>query len=322
MIKLCRIVGVAVLVALAGAAAAQQPYPNRPIRLLVPYPPGGGTDSLARLVAQKLTDAWSQQVVVDNRPGGNTVIATEALAKSPADGYTIMLMAMDHTIVPNLQPTPYDPIADFSPVATVTSSEFVLVATPSLPANNLQELIALAKSRPATLNYASAGTGGSIHLASETFNLRAGISTRHIPYKGFGAILGDLIAGRVQLFFGVPIAVTPHVKAGKLKAIAISGETRSALLPQVPTFTEAGLPGLDIRLWYGVIAPAATPKDIVDKLSTEIRRVLTIPEVNDKLVNQGMQPFISSPEQFATLIRTDVARFAKLIKTVNIKLEN
>lgn len=309
--------------AFAGFAAAQQPYPNKPIRFILPFAPGGSTSILARLIGQKFTESWGQQVIVDNRPGGNTVIGTEALARSAPDGYTIIMVSSSHAINANLSLyTPYDPIKDFAPVATVASNEQLLVLHPSITATNLQELIALAKSKPGQLNYASAGTGGVLHLAGEMFSIMAGVKLNHIPYKGTGHALSDLLGGQVQLYFSPPINLLPQIKAGKLKAIAISGQSRLSALPQVPTFSEAGLPGFDAKFWQGVLAPAGTPKPIVDKLSSEIARILAMPDISEKLASQGAAPFISTPEQFAALIKADMARYAHVIKTANIKLEN
>ncbi len=316
-----RILTAGVLIAIAGLAAAQQVYPSKSIRFIVPFPPGGTTDQLARLIGQKLTESWGQQVIVDNRPGGNTIIGSEALVKSPADGYTIFLTSIAHVIIPSLLPTPYDAIKDFAAVATIASNELVLVLHPSVPANTLQELIALAKSKPGQLNYASSGSGTINHLAGELLSIRTGIKMQHVPYKGAGPALADLIGGQVQMFINHPITLIPYIKSGKVKAISISGETRLSVLPQVPTFGEAGLPGFDLKNWVGVAAPAATPKAIIDKLSAEIARILVKPEVKEKLVGQGMDPFISSPEQAAALMKADLAKFIKVIKAANIKID-
>jgi len=316
-----RIVMAGVLTAVAGTTAAQQSYPSKPIRFMTPFVPGGTTTILARLVGQKLTESWGQQVVVDNRPGGNTVIGTEALAKSAPDGYTILLTGSSHTLIPQLQTVSYDPIKDFAPVATLAKTETVLVINASVPANNLQEFIALAKSKPGQLNYATPSTGGPLHLATEMFNIMAGTKMQHIAYKGAGQGLIDLIGGQVQLYFITSAAYVPHSKNGKLRAIATTGETRMAALPAVPTFAEAGLPGFDMRTWFGVLAPAGTPKAIIDKLATEIARYLTQPDFKEKLISQGADPFVLTPEQYAALMKADMAKFAKVIKTANIKLD-
>jgi len=313
----------ALLVGLSGAAVAQQPYPSKPIHFIVPFPPGGSTDPTARMVAQKLAAKWGQPVIVDNRPGGNTVIGTDAVAKASPDGYTILLATTPFVTSPSLLPfVPYDPVKDFEAVATIAKNRHVLVLNPTVAANTLQEFIALAKSKPGQLNYASTGVGGTTHLAGELFNIMVGTKLQHIPYKGSGPALSDLIGGQVQLSFQIPISAIPHILSGKLKALAITGENRLALLPQVPTFAEAGLPGYDISGWYWIVAPARTPKAVVDKLSNEIAAILVMPDIQQNLAKQGIEPVISTPEQFAALIRSEIARYAKIIKTANIKLEN
>ena len=318
-----RILAVGFVLAFAGSAAAQQVYPNKPIRLITPYAPGGSTTILARMVGQKLSENWGQQVVVENRPGGNTVIGTESLAKSPPDGYTIMLTSNTLVINPNLMPNlPYDPVKDFAPIGTVSRVEYVLVVHPSVPASTLQEFIALAKASPGRLNYATPGSGGPGHLATELFSVMTGVKMQHIPYKGGGAVIIDIVGGQVQLCFATPLEFTPHINSGKLRALAVSGDARLPSLPEVPTFAEAGLRGLDIAFWQGILAPAGTPKAIIDKLSAELMRFLALPDTREKLIFQGMEPFINTPEQFAALIKADQAKFAKLIKAANIKLEN
>jgi len=317
-----RMVTIGALMAIAGSVGAQQTYPGKPIRLIVPYPPGGGTDTLVRVLVPKMSERLGQQVVIENRPGGNTIIGSEALVKSLPDGYTILAVSASHAVNASLVPTPYDAVKDFAPVATLSSFGVVLVLSPSMPVNNLQELIALAKSRPAQLNYASTGTGGTQHLAGELFNIMAGVKVQQIPYKGGAPAFTDLIGGQVQMMFAVPTVSTQYVRSGKLKAVAVSGETRLRALPQVPTFTEAGLPGFDMTNWYGILAPAATPSAIIDKLSAETAKVLAVPEIKDKLLSQGLDAFISTPAQFATLIKADIAKFGKVVKAANIKMEN
>ena len=308
-------------VLLATAAAAQQAYPARPIRLIVPYAPGGSTDVLARLIGPKITESWGQTVVVDNRPGGNTMIGTQALTKAAPDGYTLLMMAIAHTIIPNLMPTPYDPIRDFAPVATIGRGELLLVVHPSVSANTLQELIALAKARPGQLNYASASTGGPLHLAGELFNMLAGVRTQHIPYKGGGPAMLDLLGGHVQMMFSPPPEALPNVRSGKLKPIAISGPARSGVVPQVPTFAEAGMPDFTVKNWFGVLAPAGTPAPIVQRISAELARILALPDIRERLQNLGMEAYISTPEQFGALMRSDFALYGKIIKAANIRLE-
>ncbi len=318
-----RLLMAGMLMGLAASVAAQQDYPGKPIRFITPFAPGGSTSIVTRLIGQKLTESWGQQVIVDNRPGGNTIIGTEVLAKSPPDGYAIILVLNSHIINPLLIANlPYDTIKDFAPVATVVSAEYLLVISPAVPANTLQEFIALAKSKPGQLNYASGGSGGVTHLASELFNMTVGAKIQHIPYKGTGPALTDLMGGQVQMYLCNPAGAIPHVKNGRLKAIAVSGKNRLQALPQVPTFEEGGLPGLNARTWQGVLAPAGTPKPIINKLSSEMAKIMVMPDIKDKLVSQGLQPFYSNPEQFAALMKADMAMFAKVIKAANIKLEH
>ena len=316
----CTLVVVLAALLTPALALAQQAYPGKPIRFICPYPAGGSTSVLARLIGQKLTENWGQQVLVDSRGGGNTIIGTEALAKSAPDGYTISMVDPHLSVNPSLYAKlPYDSIKDFAPVGTLISYENFLVVHPSVPANNLQELIALAKSKPGKLNYATSGV--TMQLRSELFNILAGTQIQHIPYKGGGPAVTDLLGGQVDMTFGVPINVISHVKNGKLKGIAVSGKTRLSALPQVPTFTEAGLPGYNVTSWYGVVVPAGTPKEIIQKLSTEIARILVLPDIKEKLDSQGFEPFVSTADEFAALIKEDTTKYARIIKTANIKLE-
>ena len=319
--RITQTIAIFAFMTMAGIASAQQTYPNKPIRFIVLFPPGGANNVLARIVGQKLTESWGQPVIVENRPGGNTVIGSEHVAKSAPDGYTIMLMSVTHVINPSLFPTPYDAIRDFAPVATISNTPLILALNPAVPANNLQEFIALAKSKPGQLNYATPGSGGINHIAAEVFTSMAGVKLQHIPYKGSAQAMTDVIGGQVHLTFQGPINVAPHIKSGKLRALGVSGESRLTALPQLPTFTEGGLPGYDVQIWYGVLAPAGTPRDIVNKLSGEIAKMLTLPDMKDNLLNQGMAPLINNPDQFGALMKTDLARFARIIKSANIKFE-
>ena len=318
--NLLRCLGAAVAFSLAGAALAQG-FPNRAIRLVTPYAAGSSPDTIARMIGPKLTDAWGQSVIVDPRPGGNTVIGTDAVAKSKPDGYTLLLISTTHALNGLLESKlPYDTVKDFAPVATIASSELVLVVHPSVPANNLKEFIAFAKAKPGAVSYATASAGGPTHLAPELLSMMAGLKMLHVPYKGSGPAVIDLVGGQVNLYFSAPISVISHINAGKLRAIAISGESRSPVLPAVPTFTEAGLPGFDMRFWYGVLAPAGTPKDVLDKLSSEIGRIIVAPDMKEKLASQGADPFVNSPEKFVGIIQSDMARYDKVIKAASIKL--
>ncbi|MFH1558318.1 MAG: tripartite tricarboxylate transporter substrate binding protein [Pseudomonadota bacterium] len=315
-----QLVTAALLMALTGGVVAQQAYPNKTIRLIVPFPPGGGVTIIARLIAPKLMEGLGQPVIVDNRPGGNTIIGTEAVAKAAPDGYTLLMISSAHVInhftLPNL---PYDSFKDFAPVATSYKSRYILIAHPSLPANNLREFIAPAKARPGQLNYSSSGTGGVQHLAGELFSVTAGVKIEHIPYKGGGPAITDLLGGQVEFSFQPLSTVFIHVKAGRLKALAVPDEVRAPLLPQVPTFAEAGLPGFHVSSWGGVLAPARTPRAIIDKLSAEIGRILATPDMQKQLVNQGQEALISTPEQFASMMKEEMTKIAALVKVVHIK---
>jgi tripartite-type tricarboxylate transporter receptor subunit TctC len=315
------VVTAGMLLVLSCAATAQQGYPNRPIRFISPYAPGGSTSFMARLVGQHLTERWGQNVIVDNRPGGNTIIGIETLARSAPDGYTILLVTTTHAILSSITRTPYDPVKDFAPVATIGIAPQVLVLNTAVPANTVQEIIALAKSRPGQLNFASSGAGGPTHLSGELFNIVAGVRTQHIPYKGAGPAMIDLIGGHVQMFYSVPVNILAHVHGGKLKAVAVTGKTRLTALPQMPTFAEAGLPGFDVKTWNGVLAPAATPKAIVDKLSAEIGAMLALPNIKEKLDGIGMIAMISTPEQFGAMIKSDIVTYLKVIKAASIRID-
>jgi len=315
-----RSLALAVPFAWASVAIAQT-YPAKPIRIISPYPPGGTTDVLARMLGPKITENWGQQVLVENRPGGNTVIGSEALVRSAPDGYTLISILSSHVIVPNLAPTPYDVIKDFTAVATVGSTQLVLVVHPSVPAKNTQELIALAKSRPGTLNYGSGGGGTVTHLAGEYFNMLAGVKIQHIPYKGSSQALTDLIGGQIHMYYSPPIVAIAHIKSGRMRALGLTGDKTIAALPQVPLIADSGVKGFELKIWYGLLAPAGLPKPLIDRLNTEVNRVLALPDIRDKLVSQGMDPFPSTPDQFAALIKSDFAKYQKIIKSANIKLE-
>lgn len=303
--------------AMTGIACAQPNYPVKSIRLIIPYAPGGGTSVVARLLGQKLTENWRQQVIVDNRPGGNTIIGSEALVKSPPDGYTLLLVTSTHTINPSLLKTPYDAVKDFAAVSMLTRSPFMVVVHPAVPVNNLREFIALAKARPGQIDYASSGTGTANHLGVELFSMLAGIKLHHIPYKGGGPAIIDLVGGQVQLHMSVPVNLIPHVRAGKLKALAVTGETRLAVLPQTPTFGEAGLPAFKASTWNGMLAPADTPRPIIDKLAAEIAKIVQMSDLREKLLAQGQYAWPSTPEQFAALIRSEIETFAKVVKATH-----
>ena len=317
-----RVVSLGLLLAAAGTVIAQQPYPSRPVRYIVPFPPGGSTDPMARMVAAKLTERWGQSVIVDNRPGGNTVIGTDALAKATPDGHTIGWAGPSFFSTPSLIPKlPYDNLRDFVGVTTIARQRSLLVLHPSVPAKNLQEVIALAKSKPGQLNFGSSGIGTNVHLAGELFKIMTGTNILHIPYKGSGPLGTDLIAGRVEMSFQVPITVIPHINSGKLRPIAISGDTRLPPLPQVPTFSEAGLPGYGLTSVNAIIAPARTPRQVIGRIASEVATILARPDTLDFLARQGAEPFISTPEQTSALIKEEIARYAKIIKDAGIKYQ-
>lgn len=313
---------VASIMTLPCIALAQQAYPNKPIRLIIPYAPGGATTILGLLMRDRLTQAWGQQILMDNRPGGNTVIGSEAMVKAAPDGYTLLMVTSTHVInsvlLPNL---PYDAVKDFAPVATLAAYEPVLLVSSALGVNSMQEFIALAKAKPGQINYGTAGGNGSAtHLTGEYFNMLAGVKITQVPYNGTAPVLAALMANDVQMHITPPAIFIPAVKAGKIKALAVGGETRLPSLPQVPTFAEAGLPAYQLKGWYAILAPAATPRNaVIDRLSGEINKALATPELRDRLMSQEMQPFINTPDQFSALIKSETAKFDRIVKTANIK---
>jgi len=300
-----------------------QPYPARPIRIVVPFPAGGNADIFARAYALKLGDAWKQTALVDNRAGAAGIIGTQFVAKSPADGYTLLFGTTGtHTTNPAVYAKlPYDPVKDFSPVSNFADSPFLLVLHPSVPANSLKELITLAKARPGQLDYASFGIGSSAHLAGEMLRTMAGINIVHVAYKGGPPALTDLIGGHVALMFNSLPAVLPVVKSGKLHALALAGAKRTPTLPEMPTFAEAGLANFEAGSWYGILAPAGTPRDVVTKLHTETVRILALPDVKQRLASEGAEAIGNTPEEFATQIRHDIARWAKVASEAMIKTQ-
>jgi tripartite-type tricarboxylate transporter receptor subunit TctC len=302
--------------------ALAQAYPTRPIRLISPYTPGGGNDTLARAIAPKLGESLGQQVVVENRPGANTIIGSDLVAKSPPDGYTLVLVPSSHAINTSLYPKlPYDAIKDFAPITLIGSGPLIVVTHPSLPANGIKDLIALARARPGQLTYGSAGNGGSGHLAGAMFCTMTGVKMVHIPYKGTGPAVVDLMGGQISLMFATTLTVLPQVKAGKLKAIAWASAQRSSVMPELPTVDEAGVRGFNASLWYGILAPAGTPRDIVARLSTEIGRVLQLAEVRERLTTLGVDPRGSTPAEFAQLIVSDTERWAKVVKESGARID-
>jgi tripartite-type tricarboxylate transporter receptor subunit TctC len=318
------------LLAAAGAALClaapvlvqAQAYPTKPVKLVVPYPPGGPTDIVARLVAQKLSDAMGQQFIIDNRPGAGGNPGAELVARSPADGYTLVVATTAHAINPSLfKNLGYSLSKDFAPVSQLTSGPLVIVANPQLPAKNVAELIALAKAKPGELNFASSGNGQSTHLSAELFAAMAGVKMNHIPYKGSAPALTDTMGGQTQLMFDTMLSAMPHVKAGKLKALAVTSATRSPVAPEVPTVAESGLPGYEAIAWNGLLAPAGTPPEVLARLSAELKKVLAAPDVKDKFEAQGFAAAWNSPDDFGRFMAAEVDKWAKVVKVSGAKVD-
>jgi tripartite-type tricarboxylate transporter receptor subunit TctC len=301
-----------------GARAAD--YPTKPIRMVVGFAPGGGTDTTARAISAKLSDLLGHQVIIDNRAGAAGNIATEIVAKAPPDGYTILMGTIAALAInPSLYTTklPFDPISDFAPIIQAVDSTNILSLHPSVAANSVKELIALAKAK--SLNYGSSGVGGTGHLAGELFSTMAGVKMTHVPYKGGGPAMVDLIGGQVQLVFATAASAVPQIKSGKIRGIAVTTVKRSALMPNLPTIAEAGLPGFDANNWYGLLAPAKTPRPIIDRLNAEVTKVLAMPDVKEFLFNQGLDPAPGTPEKFGAYIKAETAKWAKVVKDSGAK---
>lgn len=300
-----------------------QEYPNRPVRLIVPFPPGGTTDVVGRLVAQHLTDAWKQQVIVDNRPGAGGIIGTELAAKSTPDGNTALLGSITtHAVNPALYTKlNFDPVKDFSPVSLVVSSPQLLAVHPSVEAKSVKDLLALAKSKPGKLNYASAGSGTSPHLTFELFKSMAGINIVHVPYKGTGPAINDLLGGQVQMMITGVVALMPHIKSGRLRGLGVTSAKRVSALPELPTIIESGIAGFDVSSWFGVFLPGAVPKPIVRKMNLEIRRMLETESIRQRLTSLGADPAEqNTPEQFAAYVKSEMARWSKVVKDTGTKV--
>jgi len=313
----------ALAVACALPAQAQQDYPAKPIRIVVPYPPGGFNDTLGRTLAMKLQEAWGQPAVVENKPGANTVIGTDAVAKAAPDGYTLLVVAFPFAVTPGLiRNMPYDTVRDFAPIALCAQSPNVLVVNPQvLRVKTVGELIALAKSKPGELSYASTGNGSSNHISMELFQSLAGVKLLHVPYKGSAPAVVDLLGGQVQVMFDNAPNVMPQVRAGKLRALAQSGSRRSPVAPDLPTVAEAGVPGYEVTVWFGLVAPAGTPRAIVAKLNAEVLRILAMPDVRERFLAQGVEPLGSTPDEFATHIRAQMDKWGKVVRDAGVKAE-
>jgi tripartite-type tricarboxylate transporter receptor subunit TctC len=313
-----------ILIAMAGVMSTShaQTFPVKPLRIISPYPPGGGNDTLARIIAPKLTESLRQNVLVDNRPGANTIIGSEVLARSAPDGYTLILLPNVHAINPSLYAKlPYDPIRDFAPISLVGTSPLVLAMHPSVPAKDVRGLIALARTRAGQLAYGSSGNGSVGHMAGALFELLAGVKMLHIPYKGTAIMVTDVISGQISLTFGSALGVLPHVRAGRMRALAVTGEHRSPAVPELPTIAEAGVPGYSVILWYGLLAPGATPVELVKRLNAEIVKALSDPDVRARLTAQGVDAAGGTPAAFAALIASDLKKYADLVKRAGMKAE-
>ena len=304
--------------------AAQAPssgpaYPAKPIRVIDAYPPGGSTDVVARIIAAKFQEGTGQPWIIDNRPGAQGIIGSEVVARSAPDGYTLLMFTGSHTVHPSIYPKmPYELLRDFAPVTLTSATTNILVVHPTVPAKSVKELIAIARSKPGVLNYSSAGTGSTTHMAMELFKSMARVDFVHIPYKGAAPAVLDLVGGHVDLMFAPLPVMLPHIKSGRVRPIAVSTGKRSGALPDIPTVAESGLAGYEATNAVGVLAPAATPRDIIVKLNAEIVRILRLPDVRDRLLGLGAEPVGNSPEQFAAWLKEDIARWAKIVKDAKI----
>jgi tripartite-type tricarboxylate transporter receptor subunit TctC len=316
-------IAVTFLPTLAAAQIASGAYPTHPVKLVVPFPPGGPLDVTGRAIAQKLTEAWGQSVVVDNRPGAGGNIGADLVAKSPADGYTILMGALStHAVNPSLYAKmPYDAVKDFAPITLVAITPNVLVVNPSLPVHSVQELIAYAKANPNKLSFGSGSNGSAGHLAGELFKVDTGTDIVHIPFKGGAPAMQALLAGETQLMFDNLANSMPQVKAGKLRALAVTTAVRSKLVPELPTMAEAGLPGFDISTWFGLFAPAGTPPDVVAKWNAEVTKILSSPEMRERLNAQGAEPAPTTPAQFAAFIASELPKYARIVKASGAKVD-
>lgn len=304
------------------ARGADAPFPLKPVRIIVPFAPGGGTDLIARAIAQKLSEAWNQQVLIDNRSGGGTVIGSELVAKGAPDGHTLLLTANPHTTNPALNAKlPYDAVRDFAGVTQIATSPLILTVHPSLPARSVRELIALAKQRPGQLSYGTSGNGGPQHLAGESFKFMAGVSMIHLPYKGGSLAITDLLGGQTQLMFGSTFTVLPQMNGGRLRGLAITAAQRSTVMPHLPTIAEAALPGYAVTTWYGVFAAAATPRNLISRLHADFARSIKHADVVDRLTRDGSEPVASEPAAFDAFIRSEIENARRIVKASGMRLD-
>lgn len=320
--SITRIFIAALAAVILAAPALAQDYPTKPVRIIVPFPPGGSTDIITRTIGQKLSEDWKQAVVVDNRPGAGANIGAEALVKSVPDGYTLFMASTIHSINPSLYPKlAYDPVKDFTPIIAVAETAQVLVIHPSVPANNLKEFIALLKAQPGRLAYSSAGNGSQPHLAAELFKMMTRTYMLHIPYKGGPPAMTDLLAGQVQASFATAPSAVPHVKSGKIRALGVSTRTRVPALPDVPTLIEAGLPGYDASGFFGLVAPAGLSPALIERINASVTRVLKEPAIRRSLSEQGAEPMTSTPAEYAALIRDEVSKWGKVVRESGAKID-
>ena len=316
------VAGMLVLACTATSAqTAVSNYPDRPLRLIVPFPAGGPTDISARIIGQKLTEAWGQPVVVDNRAGANGIIGQDAAAKAKPDGYTLLLQSVAFAVNPSLYKLPYDSDRDFLPVTLVASTPLMLVVNPAVPARDVGELIALAKAKPGQINFASFGNGSIAHLSGELLNTTSGIRMTHVAYKGVPQSLGDVITGQVEVMLPTIPSALPHVRSGKLRGLAVTSRQRSPLAPELPTMIEAGIPGYEASTWFGFFFPAGTPPAIVARLHAEVVRILGLAEVRSQFKNQGFDPVGNTPEEFRRYIREEMEKYANIVKAAGVKVE-
>jgi len=321
MKNLRALLGAACLVLAGTSLAMAQDYPTRPVRMIIPFPPGGSNDVVGRLIAIKLGDRLGKQVVVDNRSGAGGVIGTEVVAKSPPDGYTLLIISMAHAVNPWLYKLNYDPIKDFAPVGLLAKGANVLVVHPSLPVRSIADLIALAKKQPGDLQYASAGIGSFQHLGGELFKLTAGVDILHVPFKGGGPALGDVVGGHTKVMFSSMVQTVPHIHSGKLRALGTGGPQRSPVLPDVPTIAEAGVSNYEAVNWWGLVAPVGTPQAIIDKLNTELLAVQNAPEVQKQFALEGGDPVPMKPAVFGAYMVSEMNKWEKVVKQGGIKAE-
>lgn len=309
------------LIATLPSVATAQAYPHKPIRFVVPFGAGGPGDAIGRMIGRQLTESLGQPVVIDNRSGATTIIGTEIAAKSPPDGHTILLISTTHAVNPSLfQKLPYDPIKDFAPVTLITTTPFMLGIHPSVAASSVSEFVAIARSKPGSLNYGSSGAGSSIHLTTELLKSAANIQMTHVPYKGSGPAFIDLIAGQIQMLFSSTVSSMPHVKSGKVRGLAITSLKRASALPEIPTIAES-YPGFESSSWFGMLVPARTPKPVIDRLLADTRAALNSPNVNQALLSQGAEPGGQSPAEFGAYFQSEIKKWARVIKSAGIKLD-